>query len=303
MALSAGWLATGVVDAAERKPPLSQEPAPRGTKFYTDYKPQPPARVRDEVLRVAGNGSFISRCLLVISRDGESKNFETITGQDGLTFGITDFATDGGVHEFMKLLQQRHPEDFRAVFAEHARDLLDENWIRKNNGGGKGMRANNNGLIRHAWLRTGLDRVLSDRRFHGLQLENFKRGKVTPSLERFEKEKFQFEFTLGAMIGVANSAGADGMRSFLDAAKTAVPRDTPGRELAIAKRMLRRYVETDRNPGADDLKYLAGVFDGKPPVTSPKLGHRGRRVRELVEKFPLQTPRTFARLGEFAIAR
>jgi len=88
--------------------------------------------VRDEVLRVAGNGSFISRCLLVLSRDGESKNFETITGQDGLTFGITDFATDGGVHEFMKMMQKHYPDDLKAAFPDHARDLLDQNWIRDN---------------------------------------------------------------------------------------------------------------------------------------------------------------------------
>jgi hypothetical protein len=290
-----------VGSAAERKPPLDQEPTPRGTKDFTDYKPQPPERVRDEVVRVAGNGSFVSRCLLVVSRDGESKNFETITGQDGLTFGITDFATNGGVHEFMRMLQKHYPDDFKAVFSEHAGDLLNENWIRKNNGGGKGIKANNNGLIRQAWVRTGVDRILSDRRFHGLQLENFKRGKVTPSLERFEKEGFDYEFTLAAMIGVANSAGASGMRSFLDAAKKTVPDGAPDRELAIAKRMLLRYVAGDPHPGADDLKYLGSVFDGKPPVTRPVLGHRGRRVRELVEKFPLETPKKFERIGEFAL--
>ncbi len=150
-------------------------------------------------------------------------------------------------------------------------------------------------------MRTGLDSILSNRRFHGLQLENFKRGKVTPNLDRFEKEKFRYEFTLGAMVGVANSAGAGGMRSFLDSAMKAVPGDAPDRELAVAKRMLRRYVEADPHPGVDELKYLASVFDGRPPVTRPLLGHRGRRVRELVAKFPIQTPKEFEGLGEFAL--
>src|SRR5690348_9394739 len=156
--------------AAERKPPISQEPKPQGSaRAYTDYRPQPPARVRDEVLRVASNGSFVSRCLLVISCAGTEKNFETITGQDGLTFGITDFATDDGVYEFMKLLSQSHPQEFNAAFGEHAKDLVARDWIKQNNGGGHGSSANDNGLVRFDWLRRGLDQILTNPHLYGMQ--------------------------------------------------------------------------------------------------------------------------------------
>src|ERR1700736_3560296 len=88
-----------------RIPPIEQAPLHPKTSTYTNYKPQPPSRVRDDVLRVTSNNSFISRCLRMISRNGESKNFETITGQDGITFGIKDFATDDGILSFMRALQ------------------------------------------------------------------------------------------------------------------------------------------------------------------------------------------------------
>src|SRR5262249_17629338 len=128
--------------ASSRNPSLDVQPKYPGTSNYTSCNPQPPERVRDEVLRVSSNGSFISRCLRVITREGRSKNFETITGQDGLTFGITDFATDGGIKEFMKIVSKYFPKEFAAAFGTNADNLLDDAWIKNNNAGGKGKKAN-----------------------------------------------------------------------------------------------------------------------------------------------------------------
>src|SRR5215472_13454626 len=96
------------MDKSLRHPPIESQPRyesdpHRGPSSYTIYQPVDPVRVKADVMRVASNGSLMSRCLLVLTVDGNSKNFETITGQDGLTFGITDFASDGGIIEFMRL--------------------------------------------------------------------------------------------------------------------------------------------------------------------------------------------------------
>src|SRR5215831_15980610 len=48
-----------------RIPTIQTEPRNLGKKNYTNYRPQPHSRVRVDVRRMAGNGSFVSRCLLV----------------------------------------------------------------------------------------------------------------------------------------------------------------------------------------------------------------------------------------------
>ena len=158
-----GFISASTSAASSRNPALDVQPKYSGTSNYTSYKPQPPERVRDEVLRVSSNGSFMSRCLRVITREGRSKNFETITGEDGLTFGITDFATDGGIKEFMKIVSKYFPREFEPAFGTNADNLLDDSWIKNNNSGGNGKKAKDNGLIKFLWLRKGLDRILTNR--------------------------------------------------------------------------------------------------------------------------------------------
>ena len=84
--------------------------------------------VRQDVLRVAGNGSFVSRCLLVISRHGSSKNFVTITGEDGLTFGIKDFISDS-VRSLLLDMEKRAPGTLATVFGSHAGDVVDAKFL------------------------------------------------------------------------------------------------------------------------------------------------------------------------------
>ena len=295
-------LIANLASATERKPPLSQEPRPlHDSRKYTDYKPQPPTRVRDEVLRVASNGSFVSHCLLVISCDGREKNFETITGQDGLTFGITDFASDDGVYEFLKLLHQHYPGEFKAIFAEHSDDLLNLSWIKENNGGGRGKDANDNGLVRFDWFRTGLDKILSNRRYYGLQLANFREGKVDPCLKVFKTNGFQYELTLGAMIAVANSVGPGGMNTLLKRATNDVPLGTIDRERHITEKMLSLYVSGDPLPGPDDSAYMQSALEEQPENGAAKLGHRADRVRRVVTNFPPAKKQLLNGLGDFSL--
>lgn len=285
-----------------RKPPLSVSPQHPGTSQYTIYEPQPAERVREVVLRVSSNGSFISRCLRMITREGVSKNFETITGQDGLTFGVTDFASDGGVHEFMKLMQTFYPKEFEAAFGDQGINLLNAAWIKKHNAGGHGKNANDNGLITFLWVREGLNRLLTNHRLYGLQLEYFKRGKVDPSLKLFEQHGFTREFTLAAMIGVANSMGSGGMRKSLTEAIKHTPGTGIERERAIVKRLLERYVLTDPHPGPADKELLENAFAGKTGLNEAGLGHRGRRAFMIFKLFPLATDRPFSGLGDFVLA-
>ena len=77
------------------------DPGPDHTQIWR-YTPLDERRLFTDVRSVADPNSFIGRVLLVIARGGDSKNFEEITGQDGLTFGITDFAGNQGCTDFFR---------------------------------------------------------------------------------------------------------------------------------------------------------------------------------------------------------
>ena len=77
------------------------DPGPEHTQIWR-YTPTDQRRLFADVRSVADANTFIGRALLVITRGGDSKNFEEITGQDGLTFGITDFAGNQGCADFFR---------------------------------------------------------------------------------------------------------------------------------------------------------------------------------------------------------
>lgn len=286
-----------------RIPSIDTEPKFPKTSNYTVYKPQPPQRVQQAVLQVCSNGAFVSRCLRVITRDGQSKNFETITGQDGLTFGITDVASNGGVAEFMKIVEAKVPEIFREAFAGNADNLLNLAWIKANNGGGKGKEANDNGLIKFTWLRKGLDLILTNPKLQAVQLENFRRGKVESSLTTFQAKGYVQEFTLAAMIGIANSRGAGGMREDLEAAIGKVNNSGSVSEAEVAKVLLERYVSADPNPKPNDAELLQALFSNKDIPFESGLGHRAKRVFWLLKIFPPVQKKQFTTLGDFSLLK
>lgn len=278
---------------------LSEEPEPGAVWRYT---PRDGARLAQEVCRVCGNGSFVSRVLRVITRDGESKNFEEITGQDGLTFGITDFAGNEGCCDFFQALKRRYPEVFAAAFGDEGEKLLDQEWVTAHNGGGK-AEGNNRGLIRFPFVRRGLAVVLADRRLLGFQLAHFVRGKVTPSVRLFEQHGLRRELTLAALICIANSFGASGMRrKFLEPAiQRAEEAGASDREKAILVDMLSAYVqrEVERYPKTEALlRRLSGDQEGALPSPG-QIGHRGRRVQKLLEVFPAGAEDPFTGVGRF----
>jgi hypothetical protein len=242
----------------------------------------------------------------MITRDGQSKNFETITGQDGLTFGITDFATDGGVQDFMQLLHKRYPNEFKEAFGENTNKLLDSKWIQKNHADGHGTKANDNGLIGLRWLREGLDKILTNRHLYGLQLENFKRGKVEPSLSTFRENNFTLEFTLATMIGIANSKGVGnigkgGMRNDLITAIKQASGSGIEHEKSIAKALLRNYVLADKKSSVNDKQLLEIGFAGLANLSEKGLSHRGRRAYQLFKHFPFAEGKPFTDLGNFIL--
>jgi hypothetical protein len=82
---------------------LTQDPDPGPDHLQIwRYTPMDEKRLYTDVRSVADSNTFIGRVLLVVSRGGDSKNFEEITGQDGLTFGITDFAGNQGCTDFFR---------------------------------------------------------------------------------------------------------------------------------------------------------------------------------------------------------
>jgi hypothetical protein len=96
-----------------RTPDISTHPQHAGgaASQYTEYKLrslEDRKQARADVLRVAGNRSFVSKTLLIISRHGASKNFVTITGEDGLTFGTKDFIS-GSLLPLVEAVEVRVP--------------------------------------------------------------------------------------------------------------------------------------------------------------------------------------------------
>jgi hypothetical protein len=270
-----------------------------GPSQYTEYKIASAAdreAVRQDVLRVAGNGSFVSRCLLVISRQGSSKNFVTITGEDGLTFGIKDFISDS-VRSLLLDMEKRAPGTLTTVFGSHADDVVDAKFLAQHTD-----KATDRGLIGIGWLRVGIDQVLCDRRFHGVQLRKFVEEAVRPSLDTFEQAGFQLAFSAAAMVGVANSFGAGGMVNRLARARKNV-----GGSAGEAK-IIRRFVQDyalrdaeDHAPATDSL-LRHGFGDEAGALPSPDaLGHSGRRIRELFAIFPWKQQETFVTPGDFAL--
>ena len=285
---------------APRRTPLDRDPVPGDV---TDYSPADADRLAADVLRVSSNGSFVSRVLRVITRDGRSKHFEMLTGQDGLTFGVTDFAA-GSVASFFRAAQSARPDDFAQCFGARGATLLDAAWVDRENGGRHEY--DNRGLIRYEWLRTGLAQLLAAPNFRGLQLSRFVDGKATPSLRAFTAAGLTTEWTLAVMIGIANSFGAGGMRDgFLRRAvekADALHLTGSARETAIAQDMAARYIGRDVDAEPNARKILACIRDPSAliPATDSGLGHRGRRMWEILRAFP-DRARPFAALGTFTL--
>ena len=288
----------------QRIPTLSTPPKYplQSANRYTDYKPQPPSRVRDDVLRCTSNKSFISLTLNVISRNGASKNFETITGQDGLTCGIKDFATDSGLQTLFKAFHDAAPDKFAAAFGDHVNDVLSLAWLKSNNAGGKGANANDAGLVRLDWLRKGLDQLLTDPALRSVQLAAYRKQTVEPCLTVFNDKGFKLEFSLATMVGIANSRGVGGMTTALNTALQSVGGSGEQREQAAIKQLLEGYVGADPNGHGADSKLLATGFGGTPPaqLSDHGLGHRGSRAFELFTQFPYTNKTPFTGLGDFA---
>jgi hypothetical protein len=190
-----------------------------------------------------GNGSLVSRVLRVITVDGTEKNFEMITGQDGLTFGIGDFATSGSILTWMREVNRSHPTKMRTAFGDHIRQVLDPQWIADNNATSapKNSFKNDNGLVAVTWLRQGLSNLLCDPEVKTTQLAAWRSATVEPAKKVFDQEHLTLEISLASMIGIANSVGVGGMRTvFRRAANGVQPRNGTERELAITRQALVR---------------------------------------------------------------
>jgi len=303
------------VTRIDRQPPITEDPryaagppadATGRRRWYTDYRPADMAAAAADVRRVSGGGSWVERILRVITVDGRGKNFLTITGLDGVTFGITDFASDGGVYAFMQLCASSASDKLNEAFGEHVSEVTNRDWIREQNGSHRKRDADDRGLIRLGWFRDGLDRLVSDPALHGLQLAAFVQGKVRPSLEVFQEQGFTQEILLATMVGIANSYGFGGMRRhFLIPALAEVAGRGPDGELGIAEHMLKAYVQGERKaearaPALEVIGRGFGRVAGGIPADAPAgLGHRGTRAYLLLKYFPAGT--TFSGLGTFSL--
>jgi hypothetical protein len=284
-----------------RNPDINTAPrhTGEGPNSYTQY------RLRDaadreaacaDVVRVAGSGSFVSKCLLMITRHGGSKQFLTITGQDGLTWGIKDFISDS-VHPVFAKLDATWPDVIDAVFAERADTLRSKDWLVEH-----ADKRNDRGLVTIGWLRRGLDEILCDRRFHGLQLHQFVAEAIEPSRKIFNEAGFRLALSLAAMVGIANSFGAAGMAGRLRAAREEA--GASAGESTIIQMFCSAYAARDAAGHEEDTRRLLRrgfELESGPIPDADTLGHSGRRIRELFLLFPWADQELFDELGDFAL--
>jgi hypothetical protein len=239
----------------------------------------------------------------MISNYGLSKKFETITGEDGLTFGIKDF-TSGGVLPLLQLVNQQDSKAVSRAFGPAmAPNVLSLAWF-----GAHSSAHDDHGLVAIRDFRVGLDQILDNRALHGAQLQRYRKESVEPSLAAFKKRGFRLEFSLAAMIGVANSFGAgsegagNGMIGRLDKA-AAGGRDeaTAMREFVAAYAMRDAKNSSQRAATARLLKIGFGDAAGKLP-SQDELSHSGRRILLLFQIFPWKDQKAYSGLGNFALA-
>jgi hypothetical protein len=286
-----------------RKPPIDSDPASKQFTTYDFANNADRERAVAEIRSVTGNGSFISRSLLVISNNGLSKKFETITGEDGLTFGVKDF-TSGGVFPLLQLINQQNPEAIETAFGSFTPNVLDRKFLDANTSS-----RDDHGLIAIREFRKGLDQILTDRALHGAQLQRYRMESVEPALAAFNKREFQTEFSLAAMIGVANSFGpgsegsGKGMIGRLDKAKEIVGSDDEGQIMrAFVEAYALRDADESRRAATERLVQIGfGDTSGNLP-SQDELAHSGRRVLLLFQIFPLKEQRPFTELGNFVLA-
>ncbi len=299
---------------------------------YTNYSPRPYSRAMNDVFNVSRNGSFISRVLRVVTRaadadansPGEGKNFETITGEDGLTFGITDFT---GVPTFVANLNRAFPDIAQQAFGSNLQNAMSASWYRDNNHGNQWHRdgnheagSNDRGAIRTDWLRRGLDEVLTNPALRGFQLAEFIREKCRPSLAYCQRTfgASVLEFTMGVCVGIANSMGAgrsaangqrgSGMAMVVDGAIAGLHLTAPvtnaDDQLRVARAALLRYALRDchgdgQRQGAQLNDRIA--FGEASGNLSTNLGHSGRRARGIYLQFPPARRVAFNGFGTFSL--
>jgi hypothetical protein len=254
----------------------------------------------------------------MITVNGGGKNFFTITGLDGLTIGITDFATTGGIQSFMKIMNQHAHDAVVASFStpdhpEHVEQATSNSWIASNNGPGPTHKDNDDkGLVAQDFFRLGLNRLLCQRSTYGIQLHVFNQGKVKPGKAIFDRAHFVFEVTLAAIIGIANSGGPGMASRFLAAAlldgTIAAITDPEAKELAVCRLMLKTYADGQPNRSEKDLEkttYNLGVAFGDAEgalYTGSQLQHRGGRVRYVLQLFPPLARTRLGDLGRYSLA-
>lgn len=283
-----------------RNPEITTKPAYRNNPTasggqYTEYKLKEAAARQGAVAmvrKVTAADSFVARTLRVVTGNGGSKIFETITGQDGLTFGVKDF-TSGGLLPLLELIEKHHPGAVKAAFSDQTR-VLEKGWLEKQTSS-----RNDHGLVALSEVRIGLDRILCDVRFHDEQLDRFVAEAVEPTLKKFNARKYVREFSLAAMIGAANSGGPGGLEKWLSQAEK---KTGSKKEEVVIPEFLRIYTMRDATgkvTATQDL--LDKVFhdkQGKLPHWD-SLGHSGRRLRWLAEYFPWKSGKDFKKLGSF----
>ena len=277
--------------------PRYQDTAKPSSAQYTEYKLRDSdirAYAVAEVRQVTDSDSFVARTLRVITGNGGSKIFETITGEDGLTFGIKDF-TSGGLLPLLQLIEKNHPGAVKDAFGQQT-SVLKDGWLAAHTSD-----LNDHGLVAIKEVRVGLDRILSDPRFHDEQLERFINEAVEPSLKKFQDRKFRREFTLAAMVGAANSGGPGGLEHWLSQAEKNT--DSEKEEVVIPEFMgiytMRDANDSSQLKATHDL--VDKVFHGKTGELPnwDNLGHSGRRLRWQAEYFSWSAAKDFTELGTF----
>lgn len=276
---------------------------------YTIYRVEGDEQ-REAVLRATSNLSFISRLLRVLTHDGKAKSFATLSGLNGLAFGLDAFADLDDLAVFFRAAHRVHTSEFQSAFGPQYAQLLDRAWLRQNMGPG-GVAGDDKGLVRLAWVRTGLDRFLcASDASHKVQLALWKRNHLAPLLPFVKQAKLTQEFTVAALAAAAASTNSSFATEALSEALARRQRgDDEEHELSAAEALLTRFLaplaDSNRVLYQNTLLLLGRAVHGRGSTPSPAQTSEGEflaeRVAFLIKYFPPWKRTSFQGVGAFAL--
>jgi hypothetical protein len=177
--------------------------------------------------------NYVDRVVRAVS--GNEGNFNSLNPNDtghGISIGILQWNQKvGRLPQLLKAWHDRDPEDFKAIFGAHGKNLLKERWVRQHDIAGDKP------------LMKEIRRALANNKFQDIQMD-LARDFVRETIKTGYEHGFRSELGLALVSDMVNQIGAGGMeRAFR---RTKLPHSGEIRnETESAKKLARAFKRAD----------------------------------------------------------